>query len=196
MKTVKTDIDDLLIVELDMIKDSRGFFVERFNKEKFADVGLPTEFVQDNHSRSAPGTIRGLHYQYSPPQGKLVSAIGGSILDVAVDVRKESPSFGKYFSIELKEDDNKMLWVPAGFAHGFCVTGNKPADVVYKVTSLYNPDGEGGIMWNDKDINVNWPVEELESHGGPYVSNRDKSLSSFSTYMQNVPDWSPEICPA
>lgn len=180
MKVVDTPLSGLKVVELDVYGDNRGFFVERFNKEKFSEFGLPTDFVQDNHSRSAAGVLRGLHYQYEPAQGKLVGCVGGRLLDVVVDIRKDSPTLGQWFSVELTAENGKLLWVPAGFAHGFCVLGDEPADMYYKIVGgTYNPTGEGGIMWNDSNIGVNWGVKN------PTISERDQNQVSFKEYLQN-----------
>lgn len=159
------------------------FFVERFNEEKFKEQGLPTHFPQDNHSRSAPGVLRGLHYQAQPSQGKLVGAARGRIWDVAVDIRPDSDQFGQSFGIELSDENATLLWVPAGFAHGFCVLGDDVADVFYKVTEVYNPKGENGIMYNDPEFNVEWPLEN------PTISERDQNLQSFAEYKSNPPAW-------
>lgn len=171
----------LKVIELKFHGDDRGFFVERFNAALFEEAGLPTHFVQDNHSYSSPGVIRGMHYQWDRPQGKLISVITGAILDVVTDLRPNSPSFGKTFSIELTRDNGKCLWVPAGFAHGFCVLGNEKADVVYKVDALYNSKGESGIRWDDPDLAIEWPIQD------PEVSDRDKGLASFKEYQQRPP---------
>lgn len=179
MQITKTPIEGLLLIKLDLFGDERGFFVERFNEERFKSSGLPSDFVQDNHSRSAPGVLRGLHYQFEKPQGKLVGVTNGKIFDIAVDIRKNSPTFGKYYGVELDDISGLMLWIPAGFAHGFCVLGEKSADVLYKTTSLYNPSGEGGIMWNDKDINIKWPIDN------PTISERDKKQTSLAEYSNN-----------
>lgn len=179
MKVLDTPLEGLKVVELDVYGDNRGFFVERFNKDKFAKAGLPMEFVQDNHSRSAAGVLRGLHYQYEPAQGKLVGCIGGRLLDVAVDIRKDSPTLGKWFSIELSAENGKLLWIPEGFAHGFCVLGDEPADLYYKITGgTYNPEGEGGIMWNDSEIGINWGAKN------PVISERDGNQLSFKEYLK------------
>lgn len=183
MKIIETNLTDLLVIELDVFGDERGFFVERYNDKKFSDLGLPTEFHQDNHSRSAPDIIRGLHYQHTPAQGKLVGVIRGKILDVAVDIRPNSPTFGQHFSIELSGLNGKLLWVPAGFAHGFCSLRGEPADVMYKTTANYNPQGEGGIMWNDPDLAVEWPIDN------PVISQRDQNQMSFAEYKKNPPNW-------
>lgn len=174
-------IAGIKIIQLTLLGDSRGFFTERFHAGKFAAAGLPTEFPQDNHSRSAPGILRGLHYQHTPAQGKLVGVTRGKIWDVAVDIRPKSPTFGKHFSIEL--DHSVLLWVPAGFAHGFCVLGDEPVDVMYKVTGLYNAAGEGGIRYDDADLNIPWPIKN------PMISGRDQALASWQDYRKNPPAW-------
>jgi len=179
MKITNTDLTGLKVIEIDVYSDDRGFFCERFNKKKFLDNGLPADFVQDNHSRSKPSVVRGLHYQKKPDQAKLVSCVAGEILDVVVDIRENSPSFGKHFSIELTEENGKMLYVPAGFAHGFSVLGNENAHVIYKVDGLYNPSGEGGIKFDDENLNIDWRIKN------PQVSDRDKGMQSFSDYIKN-----------
>lgn len=183
MKITPTPLQGLAVVELDIYRDSRGFFVERFNEEKFGAYGLPTHYPQDNHSRSTPGVIRGLHCQHTPPQGKLVGVLHGRIWDVAVDIRADSPTFGQHFGIELSDENGKLLWIPAGFAHGFCVLGEENADVLYKVSALYNPNSETGIAWDDPDLAVTWPVKN------PIVSERDQNLQSFAEYKLNSPKW-------
>ncbi len=153
--------------------DTRGFFVSRFSATAFRDAGLPEFFAQDNHSRSIPRVIRGLHFQYDPPQGKLVWVTGGKMLDVIVDVRPESPTFLKVVTFILDGGDpDLMVWVPQGFAHGFCVLGDSNCDVVYKMSAPYNPQGESGLMWNDPELAINWPVKN------PIISDRDKNLMS------------------
>ncbi len=179
MKVVNTAIQDLKVIELDIHKDSRGFFVERFNKKIFADNGIPCEYIQDNFSRSLPRVIRGLHYQNNPSQAKLVGCTRGRIWDVAVDIRKNSATFGKYFGIELSGDNGKLLYIPAGFAHGFSVLGDEMADVTYKVDGSYNKAGEGGIIYNDVDLNIKWPV------GNIIISDKDAALQSFAKYCEN-----------
>jgi dTDP-4-dehydrorhamnose 3,5-epimerase len=173
----------LKIVQLKVLGDSRGFFTELFHADNFAKAGLPSVYKQDNHSRSVPGTLRGLHYQHTPAQGKLVGVINGKIWDVAVDVRKGSPTFGEYYAVELTGDNGKLLWIPPGFAHGFCVLGDEPANVLYKVDEFYNGDGEGGIRYNDPELNIPWPLSD------PLVSDRDKALPGFREYCANPPQW-------
>ena len=169
----------LKLIELKIYGDDRGFFTERYVEERFAGYGLPERFVQDNHSRSKPGVIRGLHYQTDPAQGKLVGVIRGKIWDVAVDLRKDSPTYGKWEAFELSDENGRLLWIPAGFAHGFCVLGNEDADVMYKVDAAYSPKTEGGILYSDPDLKIEWPVRD------PIVSGKDKVLPGFANYAKN-----------
>ena len=158
MKVSNTAIPDVLILEPRVFGDSRGFFLESHNNQRFKDAtGLDVAFVQDNHSRSARGVLRGLHYQIEQPQGKLLRVIRGAIFDVAVDIRRSSPTFGKWVGIELSEDNNRQMWVPAGFAHGFLVI-SETADVLYKTTDYYAPAHERCIAWNDTDLGIDWPA--------------------------------------
>jgi dTDP-4-dehydrorhamnose 3,5-epimerase len=173
------ELEGLKLVQLAVHGDSRGFFVERFQLERFRQHGLPTEFAQDNHSRSAPGVLRGLHYQTNPAQGKLVGVVRGSILDVVVDIRASSPTYGRHVAVELSDVNGRMLWVPAGFAHGFCVLGNELADVVYKVDALYNPQTEGGVNPLDPELGIQWPV------ASPQLSQRDLQQPAWKTYRQS-----------
>lgn len=186
MQITKDNIEGLVIIDLKLHGDSRGFFVERFSASKFAEAGLPTEFLQINHSRSAPGVLRGLHYQANPAQGKLVGVTRGRIWDVAVDIRPNSPTFGQYQGVELSDTNGRLLWIPAGFAHGFCVLGDETADMLYHVTGEYNPAGEGGIMYNDADLNIQWPINN------PTISVRDEKLASFKEYAANPIHWETE----
>lgn len=176
MKVEAFEVSGPLKITLDMHSDSRGFFIERFNEARFESFGLPKHFVQDNHSRSLPGVIRGLHFQFAPAQGKLVGVVRGQILDIFVDIRKQSPTFGKTISVELSGDRAEFIWVPAGFAHGFSVLGNEPADVIYKVDASYGPKGEGGIRFDDPTLAIDWKVSK------PIVSDRDRALPSFEQY--------------
>ena len=166
-------LSGLLLISMPVWHDERGFFMERFHAADFAALGLPVAFVQDNHSRSGPRVLRGLHYQDDPPQGKLVGVTRGRIWDVAVDIRNASPTFGQSVGLEINDTNGLLFWIPAGFAHGFCVLGNEPADVAYKVDAAYNPKGEKGIFWRDADLAIDWPVEN------PIVSNRDVGLPPF-----------------
>ena len=183
MQVTDGPLAGLKIIKLDIYGDARGFFIERFHTEKFAAFNMPTYYAQDNHSRSSPGILRGLHYQHTPPQGKLVGAVRGRIWDVAVDIRPHSPTYGKHFAIELSDANATLLWVPAGFAHGFCVLGDESADVMYKVSGLYSAGGEGGIAYNDPDLAIDWPVKN------PTLSNRDMNQQSFAAYKANPPKW-------
>lgn len=179
MKVETFSVSGPLKISLDSYRDRRGFFVERFNEAKFGSLGIANRFVQDNHSRSAPGVIRGLHYQHTPAQGKLVSVIRGKILDLFVDIRRSSPTFGKSIAVELNGDLCEHLWIPAGFAHGFSVLGIEPADVIYKVDVLYSASGEGGIRFDDRTLAIDWKVKD------PIISDRDLALPSFSDYQKN-----------
>jgi dTDP-4-dehydrorhamnose 3,5-epimerase len=181
LKVTPLALSGLLLVEVKLWCDERGFFAERFHIEGFGAVGLPTTFVQDNHSRSMPGVLRGLHYQDAPPQGKLVGVVRGRVWDVVVDIRPESPTFGQHVGIELSDVNGRVLWVPPRFAHGFCVLGDEPADVLYKVDALYNPATEGGLYWGDADLSIPWPIEK------PVMSERDQRLPSFAEYRAALP---------
>lgn len=158
MKVISTSIPDVMIIEPKVFGDSRGFFFESFNQKNFSrETGLDVEFVQDNHSRSAKGVLRGLHYQIRQPQGKLVRVVRGAVFDVSVDIRKSSPTFGRWIGVELSEDNYRQLWVPPGFAHGFYVL-SESADFLYKTTDYYIPDFERSLLWNDPLIGVSWPI--------------------------------------
>ena len=185
MKILQTGLDGLKRIQLQIHGDARGFFVERFKASVFEAAGLPTQFEQDNHSRSAPGILRGLHYQTGPAQGKLVGCVRGRVWDVAVDLRHDSPTFGQSYAQELSDVNGELLWIPSGFAHGFCVLGEEPADLFYKVTAPYNPKGDAGIYWADSDLKISWPIE------APLISERDQKLPRFADFQkQPVRDWS------
>jgi dTDP-4-dehydrorhamnose 3,5-epimerase len=173
----------VVIVRTARFADDRGFFVERFNLAGFERAGLPTTFCQDNHSRSWPRVIRGLHFQSAPPQGKLLGVIRGRIWDVLVDIRPGSPTYGQHVAKEMSDADGELVWIPPGFAHGFCVLGDDPADIVYKVNQPYTPASEGGILWNDPDLAIEWPVVD------PIVSERDNRLPSFAAYRRQPVAW-------
>lgn len=159
MKVTATTIPDVLIIEPQVFGDERGFFFESFNQEKFeAAIGRPVSFVQDNHSRSAKNVLRGLHYQIQQPQGKLVRVVQGEVFDVAVDIRKSSPTFGQWTGDILSADNKKQLWVPEGFAHGFVVLSDT-AEFLYKTTDYYAPQFERSIAWNDPAIGIQWPIQ-------------------------------------
>lgn len=162
MNVIATALPEVLILEPKVFGDARGFFLESFNQKTFSEVtGTNCTFVQDNHSRSARGVLRGLHYQIRQAQGKLVRVTRGSVYDVAVDIRKGSPNFGKWVGVELSEENQRQLWVPPGFAHGFLVT-SESADFLYKTTDYYAPQHERSIAWNDPDIGIAWPVQGLQ----------------------------------
>jgi dTDP-4-dehydrorhamnose 3,5-epimerase len=157
MRTIPTAIPDLLLVESPVLSDDRGFFTEVYHAEKFHALGLPEAFVQDNHSRSTQGTLRGIHYQLHQPQGKLVRVVSGVIYDVAVDLRRSSSTFGRHVSIVLREGDGRQLWIPPGFGHGFLVL-SESADVSYKCTTTYDAASDRGIIWNDASLRIEWPL--------------------------------------
>ena len=167
MQVEKTKLEGVLLVTPQVFGDERGFFMETYNRDKAIDLGLPGEFVQDNHSKSSYGVLRGLHYQNPTWQGKLVRVVQGEIFDVAVDIRTGSPTYGEWIGFTLNDENKQQLYVPEGFAHGFCVT-SPTAEVVYKCTDMYAPDQEGSVMWNDPDIGIDWPVEN------PSLSAKDK----------------------
>lgn len=176
MEIKKFEIEGPLLVQLDTYHDNRGFFVERFNEEKFKALGLPTRFIQDNFSRSHHGVLRGLHCQYNPSMGKLVSCTHGEIFDVAVDIRKGSPTYGKYVSVRLSGDKPALFWIPEGFAHGFCVTSTEGADVLYKVDAAWSPKGEVCLHWNDPDLSIAWPLSPS------IISPKDEVGVAFKEY--------------
>ena len=168
MNVIKTSIPDVLVLEPKVFGDERGFFYESFNAKVFEDItGVKTDFVQDNHSKSAKHVLRGLHYQTKQVQGKLVRAIQGEVFDVAVDVRKSSPTFGQWVGEVLSADNKRMMWVPPGFAHGFLVLSDT-AEFLYKTTDFYAPEHEEVIVWNDPTIQIEWPLE-----GQPAISSKD-----------------------
>ena len=167
MKAVKTFIDELLIIEPDVFGDERGYFLESYRRTKYREIGITEEFVQDNISKSTKGTVRGLHYQVgNKAQGKLCQVIYGTVLDIAVDIRFGSPTFGKYFSIILSEDDKEQLWIPKGFAHGFSVLSDN-AIFSYKCTNYYSKQDERAIRYDDPELNIDWKVDD------PIVSDKD-----------------------
>lgn len=176
MKIVATEIDAVKIIEPEVFGDERGFFMESWNASKFSEAGITSKFVQDNHSRSTQGILRGLHYQTKYTQGKLVRVIKGSVFDVAVDLRQQSPTFGKWVGVELSEVNYRMLWVPEGFAHGFYVTSNS-ADFLYKCTDRYSPEHEVSIRWDDPELGIAWPLVEGKM---PVCSEKDLAGFSFS----------------
>lgn len=172
MNVIPTAIPDVLVLEPKVFGDTRGFFLESFNQRVFNDAtGLSLQFVQDNHSRSGRGVLRGLHYQLRQPQGKLVRVVSGAVFDVAVDLRASSPHFGRWVGVELSEDNQRQLWIPPGFAHGFLVLSDS-ADFLYKTTDYYAPEHEHAIRWNDPAIGIDWPLA-----AEPLLSAKDRAAS-------------------
>jgi len=167
VKFHSTALSGVILVEPAVFRDARGFFMETYHQERFADAGIDAVFVQDNHSSSQRGAVRGLHYQIERPQGKLVRVVAGEIFDVAVDLRRGSPTFGRWFGAPLSAENHLQMWVPAGFAHGFSVT-SEHAEVIYKCTNGYYPKGERGLRWDDPDLGITWPVSN------PILSDKDK----------------------
>ncbi len=180
MKTNSTPLDGLLVIEPDVFTDERGYFMESYNAERYGELGIPA-FVQDNESRSVRGVLRGLHYQLPPyGQGKLVRVVEGEVLDVAVDIRPDSPTCGKHFAVVLSAENKKQFWIPAGFAHGF-VTLSETAIFAYKCTAMYHKEADRGILWNDLELAINWQVET------PLVSEKDKGQKTYQEAMRELP---------
>ena len=174
MNIIKTEIPDVLIIEPKVFGDERGFFYESYNERVWQEAtGLKTRFVQDNHSRSVKGVLRGLHYQIKQPQGKLVRCVAGEVFDVAVDIRRSSPTFGKWVGVNLSAENKRQFWVPEGFAHGFLVL-SEVAEFLYKATDYYAPEHERCIRWDDADLAIEWPLS-----GEPTLSAKDLNGSSF-----------------
>ena len=179
MNVIQTAIAEVLIIEPVVRRDARGFFVEVWHEERYRSAGMDLPFVQDNHSRSSHGTLRGLHYQIRQPQGKLVRVAMGEVFDVAVDLRRSSPTFGRWVGAVLSGENHRQLWVPPGFAHGFYVTGES-ADLLYKCTDLYAPEFDRTLRWDDPDIGITWPLD-----GAPVLSSKDQvglALADADTY--------------
>lgn len=176
MNVIETAIPDVKIIEPAVFGDERGFFMETWQQRQFEEqvTGKPTQFVQDNHSKSAQGILRGLHYQTAHTQGKLVRVVSGEVFDVAVDIRKTSPTYGQWVGVLLSAENKRQLWIPAGFAHGFYVTGEQ-AEFVYKCTDYYDPSSEVSIRWDDADIGINWPLSTT-----PQLSTKDSQGIAFA----------------
>lgn len=179
MKISEAPLSGVLLIEPKVFGDARGFFLETWHRERYLAAGLP-EFVQDNFSHSRQGTLRGLHFQRQHPQGKLVQVVRGAIFDVVVDIRAGSGTFGKWYGVELSVENHRQLWVPPGFAHGFCVLSEE-ADFFYKCTDFYHPEDEGGIIWNDPDIGIAWPVSN------PLLSEKDRCFSRLAELAPQAP---------
>jgi dTDP-4-dehydrorhamnose 3,5-epimerase len=180
VRVTSTDLPGVLIIEPHVHWDGRGFFVETYHEARYREHGMTSAFVQDNHSRSAARTIRGLHLQLRKPQGKLIRVVHGDVFDVAVDVRRGSPTFGRWMSVRLTADNFKQCYVPPGFAHGFCVM-SQMAEVEYKATEVYDPESELGIAWNDPTLAIQWPIAD------PLLSERDKHLPTLADQLDDLP---------
>jgi dTDP-4-dehydrorhamnose 3,5-epimerase len=172
MEIKESPLQGIIIIQPKTFKDERGYFYESYQQKRYAELGLPP-FVQDNVSRSKKNVLRGLHFQSPHPQGKLVYVTRGHVFDVVVDIRKDSPTYGEWFGINLNDENHTQMYIPPGFAHGFCVLSDE-ADFHYKCTDYYYPQSEGGIIWNDKKLNISWPVEN------PVLSAKDKTFPEFS----------------
>ena len=179
-RRLETGLEGLALIEPQVFGDERGFFVETFSRDAWRELGVEADFVQHNHSRSSKGTLRGLHFQTSPGQAKLLRCPRGKIFDVAVDLRRDSATYGQWEGYVLDDEKHHQLYVPVGFAHGFCVLSDT-ADVTYLVSSLYNPETESGILWNDPGIGVEWPVED------PLLSQRDIEAPTLSEVAADLP---------
>ena len=171
MNIITTNLPSVIVIEPKVYGDKRGFFLETFREDVLLQAGINAHFVQDNHTRSSQGVLRGLHYQMTQTQGKLVRVAAGSVFDVVVDVRSSSPTFGQWYGTELNEDNIKMIYVPPGFAHGFVVL-SETADFIYKCTDYYHPESEQGIAWDDPDLNIDWPIAEIAEKIS--LSDKDK----------------------
>ncbi len=178
-KFITTSLDGVIIIEPEIFRDGRGFFLETFQQEKYVEAGIDKNFVQDNHSHSIKGTLRGLHYQLKRPQGKLVHVVAGEIFDVAVDIRRGSSTFGQWEGAYLSAENHCQIYIPEGFAHGFCVLSDT-ADVIYKCTDFYAPGDEYGIKWSDPTINIDWPVEF------PILSDKDSRNPELNKMPDNL----------
>lgn len=180
MNVIKTPLPGVLVFEPDVFSDQRGFFLETYHQQRYQEAGIAEAFVQDNHSHSSQGTLRGLHYQLRHPQGKLVRVCSGEVFDVAVDIRRGSPHFGQWYGEYLSAKNNKQLYVPPGFAHGFCVL-SQTADFMYKCTDFYDPTDERGVAWDDQNLGINWPIN------APILSTKDAALPKLSELTDRLP---------
>jgi dTDP-4-dehydrorhamnose 3,5-epimerase len=184
MRAEPTRIPDVIVIEPDVHVDGRGFFLETYHADRYRDAGIAGPFIQDNHSRSSRNTLRGLHLQLRRPQGKLIHVIEGEVFDVAVDVRRGSPTFGRWVGVTLTAENFKQIYVPQGFAHGFCVLSDV-AQVEYKCTDLYDPASEIGVAWDDPALAIQWPVSR------PILSRRDSQHPTLAEQMARLPEWRP-----
>jgi dTDP-4-dehydrorhamnose 3,5-epimerase len=172
----KTNIRDLVIITPTVFRDDRGFFLEAYRADQFRELGLPTEFVQDNHSGSVKGVLRGLHFQWEPPMGKLMRVTHGAAFLVAVDIRKSSPTLGKWFGMEVSAENRKQIWAPAGFARGFCVL-SAYAEIQYKTTGVYHSKGESGLSWEDPQLGIDWPLRDV------IISEKDRKAQTLGQWL-------------
>ncbi len=186
MKLIKTSLPDVLLFEPTVFGDARGFFLESYRESVMRELGLTAHFVQDNHSRSKQGVLRGLHYQLVQPQGKLVRVASGAVFDVAVDIRRGSPTFGQWFGAVLTDDNHRLLYVPPNFAHGFCVLSDS-ADFIYKCTDYYHAPSDRGILWNDPEIGIEWPLNIP-----PLLSEKDQKHPALKD-QQDLPNYLPPV---
>jgi dTDP-4-dehydrorhamnose 3,5-epimerase len=177
LKIESKHLNGVIVVTPEVYQDDRGFFMETFRTDQFKELGLPTDFVQDNHSRSIKNVLRGLHFQWEPPMGKLMRVTIGTAYLVAVDIRKGSPTLGKWLGIEASAENRKMVWAPAGFARGFCVLSDV-AEIQYKCTGLYSNKAESGILWNDSKINIEWPIKN------PILSAKDEKAQTLEQWLE------------
>lgn len=178
IKVESRHLDGVVVLVPEVFEDSRGFFMETFRTDQFRELGLPTEFVQDNHSRSVKDTVRGLHFQWEPAMGKLMRVTIGTAFLVAVDIRKGSPTLGKWVAVAASAENRKQVWAPAGFARGFCVI-SEHAEIQYKCTGLYNNKAESGILWNDPAIGIDWPVKD------PILSDKDRKAQTLEQWLSS-----------
>ena len=184
-KRVETGIKDLIVIEPTVFGDNRGFFMESYSKKDFSEIGMDIEFVQDNHSKSKKGVLRGLHFQTQHVQGKLVRVTAGAVLDVAVDLRKDSPTFGKHYLVELTADNKKIFYIPPGFAHGF-LTLEDNTEFQYKCTDYYAPEFDSGVLWNDSDIGIDWDLEKYGlSADKILLSDKDKKQQTLKEFVES-----------
>lgn len=185
LKITQTSIEGLVIIEPHIYEDERGSFMETYNKQALKRAGIDATFVQDNRSSSKKGVLRGLHYQKAFPQGKLVSVAKGAVIDVVVDIRKNSRTIGKWFKIELSAENRMQLYVPMGFAHGFLTIADD-TEFVYKCTDYYHPEDECGILWNDKTLNIDWPIDEIGGESNLIISSKDKKWNDFKSIFKEA----------
>jgi dTDP-4-dehydrorhamnose 3,5-epimerase len=182
MRIIPTPISGLAVIEPTVFKDHRGYFMESYNRQTFSELGIDIEFVQDNQARSRKGTLRGLHFQKEHPQAKLVRVLKGKVFDVAVDLRKDSPTLGKWYGVTLDAASFRQFLVPAGFAHGYLVLSDE-AEFAYKCSDFYHPEDEGGILWNDPDIAIDWPIAGM---GRPLLSEKDRKLPGYRNHVRRI----------